>query len=320
MSAALSIVDYSDVRYMWRIGQKLDAVQFIIVALCTAFFGPIIGVASAGLLSLVQGKLPIPYYIHFHAIFSSFNHLSVIYHSGRPYICELGRLPNTNIFKDTNRFSKAKLVDGVAIVSMHAPRLSFYNFPWFREGLEGIEEQHDTIPVQIVSQTPRIDAPPTGIVSLDDDPVDVAYKSAAEDGIVQNIPLHTVIIDCSPLDGIDATSVQYLREMVTSYHEKGRLLIFAHVKRSIQELMKVSGIVPTADAQKYFFTTIADAVEFALMNGAEEAKAAQEIALAKSHHGPAKAATHTNGKKIDKILPVSKLFSAEFSANEISLI
>ena len=55
MSAALSIIDYSDVRYMWKIGQRLDALQFIAVALSTAFFGPIIGVSAAGLLSLVQG-------------------------------------------------------------------------------------------------------------------------------------------------------------------------------------------------------------------------------------------------------------------------
>lgn len=226
------------------------------------------------------------------------------------------------MFRDVHRFPRAKLIDGIAIVSMHAPRLSFYNFPWFREGLEAIEAQHDVVPVEI-TVTPAAVEIKHDIVSLDDEPVDVAINGAgtAVPDLSEKPTLHTIIVDCTHLDGIDATSIQYLREMVKSYHEKGRLLLFAHANKAIVDLLKLSGTVAEADTAKYIWPTLSEATEYAVMNGAEECKVAQEAALAGSHHGHRPAGVIGKaGKQIDKILPVSKLFSAEFSANEISLI
>lgn len=56
MSAALSIVDFSEPIYLWKIGAKADCASFILTWIATAFFGPILGVATAGLVSLCQGN------------------------------------------------------------------------------------------------------------------------------------------------------------------------------------------------------------------------------------------------------------------------
>jgi MFS superfamily sulfate permease-like transporter len=73
------------------------------------------GVVFAGLLSLLQ----------------------VIYWSSRPTFILLGKVGIA--WRNVDNYSQAVQVPGALIVRMDAPRLSFYNISWFREGLENME-------------------------------------------------------------------------------------------------------------------------------------------------------------------------------------
>lgn len=82
------------------------------------------GVMVAGLLSLLQ----------------------VIFWSSRPQFILLGKFNGTAAYRDVDVYQNVIQLPGIMIVRMDAPRLSFYNISWFREGLDTMEHRLEVDP------------------------------------------------------------------------------------------------------------------------------------------------------------------------------
>jgi len=293
MSAALSIVDFSEPKYLWKIGAKADCASFILTWIATAFFGPILGVATAGLVSLCQ----------------------VIYHSGRPDVYEEGRLVDTYIFKNVLRFPKALLTPGIVVIGLSAPRLSFYNFSWFRTGVETIEANYTSRKQEHVDNN---------IVSASSSPTTASHMSLIDNDINNNINidnnnnngnnhehvnipledlntnggrLHTMVFDFGTIEDIDGTCILYLLEMRHSYKQKNIALLFAQVKSAVIDQLRITGIVKGDEEHRVIFSSVADAVQFA------------------SGH-KLSAPEPTSTQILEEKYPVIKLFTADYNVDE----
>ncbi|PRP84942.1 hypothetical protein PROFUN_07327 [Planoprotostelium fungivorum] len=283
MSAALSIIDFSEPIFMWKVGKKADCVSFVLTYIATAFFGPILGVATAGLVSLCQ----------------------VIYHSGRPDVFELGRLPESTTYKNILRFPKAKLVPGVVVIGVAAPRLSFYNYPWFRNGMEQIENDYthrnnsrliEEIPVGTSSPptshvTTNMMDDTTTVVQLEEQPIVIPTNP--------NDRLHTIIIDLAPIEAMDGTCLLYFLELKHSYKQKNVAMLFANVKHNVVRSLKKTGLVTTENERTEVFSSIEDAVHYALGHSL---------------------AAPTKTETLDDKFPLLKIFTADYNVDEVNLI
>jgi len=217
MSAALSIIDYSEAIFLWKMKEHGDLIQFVMSCVAVAFFGPIVGVACAGLLSLVQ----------------------VIYWSSRPAVVALGRMPGFEEFLDVVRFPQCQRHPGVIIVSLGAPRLSFYNIAWFRENLD--------------------------------------TKVAINNG--QGNKIHSIICDLRALEQMDSTGLLYMKEMSSGLKEKGVKLVWSHVRKTVKDVLTRGGVTARNSDDDNVFATTHEALEAIMAEDAEKHAQAQHIGL-----------------------------------------
>lgn len=116
VSAAVLLIDYEEVIFLFKIGDRGDLAQMLIVFLGTLLLGPELGVMVAIAVSLIQ----------------------LIFKSAKPNFARLGRLPGTLVYKDIKRFPSALRHKGILIVRFDS-NLFFANVNWFRETLTKYE-------------------------------------------------------------------------------------------------------------------------------------------------------------------------------------
>ena len=71
--------------------------------------------------------------------------------------------------------------------------------------------------------------------------------------------LHTVVLDASGVDHLDATADHELRKIATRYRDRGIRLVLVHVSDSVRQVMDVSGFTELVGPDA-FFATDADAI------------------------------------------------------------
>jgi SulP family sulfate permease len=118
IAAAASLIEWkmTEVRFLWKLGEYLDLLQIGVVILGVLLLGPEVGVVIAILVTAVQ----------------------VVFRAARPSIVALGRLPETFVYKNVERYPQAKTFPGILIVRVDA-RLAFYNVSWFQDRLARLE-------------------------------------------------------------------------------------------------------------------------------------------------------------------------------------
>jgi SulP family sulfate permease len=71
--------------------------------------------------------------------------------------------------------------------------------------------------------------------------------------------LHTIVLDASGVNTLDATADHQLRKLATRYRDRGMRLLFVNVDDDVREVMDASGLTELIGADN-FFATDADAV------------------------------------------------------------
>jgi sulfate permease, SulP family len=71
--------------------------------------------------------------------------------------------------------------------------------------------------------------------------------------------LHTIVLDASGVNTLDATADHQLRKLATRYRDRGMRLLFVNVDDDVREVMDASGLTELLGADN-FFATDADAV------------------------------------------------------------
>lgn len=107
--AVMGLVDIKQCQHLWKT-DRTDFYMMMCTFLGTLFIGIKEGIAIGVGLSLVM----------------------VIYKTTHPHLAVLGRIPNTNFFKNINRFSEAEEIPGALIIRFDS-RIYFANVNYFKE-------------------------------------------------------------------------------------------------------------------------------------------------------------------------------------------
>jgi SulP family sulfate permease len=143
----------------------------------------------------------------------------IVYRVTRPHFPELGRVPGTDSFLDLRRHPDAQRYPGTLILRIDSS-LWFANADVLRTRLWEAETNPPNV------QTPEI---------------------------------HTVVLDMSGVDYLDATADHMLRKIATRSARQGRRLLLVNVNDDVRQVMDASGGTALI-GEDAFFTTDADAV------------------------------------------------------------
>lgn len=136
ITAVPGLIDWGEVKFLWRV-RKREFGLLAITFLSTLLFGILEGIGIGVMLSLTV----------------------VIYQSNYPNIVMLGRIPETDKYRDLQRYPEAKTQSNTIIVRIDSS-LYFANIEFMKEKLEELEIQSGKTLEQVI-----IDA--TGINDVD---------------------------------------------------------------------------------------------------------------------------------------------------------
>ncbi|KAK9019445.1 hypothetical protein V6N11_053969 [Hibiscus sabdariffa] len=115
ISAVISLVDYEEAIFLWRVDKK-DFLLWTITTTTTLFLGIEIGVLIGVGVSLAF----------------------VIHESANPHIAVLGRLPGTTVYRNVEQYPEAYTYNGIVIVRIDAP-IYFANISYIKDRLREYE-------------------------------------------------------------------------------------------------------------------------------------------------------------------------------------
>lgn len=117
MVAVYGLIDYKEAIHLWHTDQG-DFAMLMVTFLGTLFIGVEEGIAIGVILSLAL----------------------MIYRTTRPHLAVLGRIPDTNFYKNINRFDHLEERPDLLIVRFDA-QLYFANISYFKETVEKLAEK-----------------------------------------------------------------------------------------------------------------------------------------------------------------------------------
>uniref|UniRef100_A0A9I9DXJ1 STAS domain-containing protein n=1 Tax=Cucumis melo TaxID=3656 RepID=A0A9I9DXJ1_CUCME len=119
ISAVITLVDYEEAIFLWRIDKK-DFLLWVITAIATLFLGIEIGVLIGVGVSLAF----------------------VIHESANPHMAVLGRLPGTTVYRNVQQYPEAYTYNGIVVVRIDAP-IYFANTSYIKDRLREYEVEVD---------------------------------------------------------------------------------------------------------------------------------------------------------------------------------
>ncbi|KAK3287873.1 hypothetical protein CYMTET_4637 [Cymbomonas tetramitiformis] len=187
MSAVLGLIDTDEVAFLWKVSKK-DLSTWVISFLGVLFLGVELGIAIAVSLSLVL----------------------VIYESARPHTAELGKLPNTTVYRNIRQYEDAATVEGMIILRIDAP-IYFANTSYVKEKLRQYEM--------------------------------MASMKPSSTNNLRGQELRFVILEMSPVTSIDSTGLHALKDIVSEYKLRGIGFVLANPNRKVLEALEQAGIM-----------------------------------------------------------------------------
>ncbi|XP_020086596.1 sulfate transporter 4.1, chloroplastic-like isoform X2 [Ananas comosus] len=109
ISVGISLVDYEEAAFLWRVDKK-DFLLWTITCIITLFLGIEIGVLVGVSASLAF----------------------VIHESANPHIAVLGRLPGTTVYRNIEQYPEAYIYYGIVVVRIDAP-IYFANISYIKD-------------------------------------------------------------------------------------------------------------------------------------------------------------------------------------------
>jgi len=207
LDAAIALLDVGDLWFLWKIHAFFDLALLFAIFGFTLLLGSQVGVLFALSTSI----------------------LLVVRHSTIPHVSVLGRMPDSDRYKDIDNFPQAAITPGVLVLRVEET-LYFGNIQQMRAMLMQIEKVGfgDGLPSteQFLSQ-----------------------------------PLHTVIIDASYLPKMDATAVKTIKVMVDSYQKRDIQIFFVRLGEANKLAFFRAGIVDMVGTEG-LFPSVGTAMDF----------------------------------------------------------
>jgi len=115
-----------------------------------------------------------------------------------------------------------------------------------------------------VRSYPRAKTRPEALVLRFDAPLYYANVPYLEEWLIKRVAerprLRHIVIDCRGVNTVDATAVEGLEEIVSSYRERGVEVAFAHAKRPVRERLMKAGWREKF-GENILFPTVRDALK-----------------------------------------------------------
>ena len=233
-------VQFRDVKRLYRLSLS-DMFVWIVTWLATAVVSVDIGLAVG----------------------IGFSLLVIIYRTAWPHHTLLGRMSDTDLYREVSRYYMCEEVDGIKIFRYEAS-LCFANAESFKAALLkslgsiNLDDPDSALGESV--QTTRSNA-----VNDDDDDSPPEYRrnlSARELAPQRKSPIHTVVVDCTVVTYLDSLGVGLLIELTKDLEEAGLQMLLAGCRWRVRQSLK-QGLYLDKVGSDHLFVTIHDAVVFA---------------------------------------------------------
>ena len=206
MVAVVGLIDVEEARFLWRV-KRADFALMMTTFAATLGLGIEEGILVGVIVSLIV----------------------VIHRSSRPHSATMGRLPETNTFRNVKRHAEALTRSDVVVYRMDAS-LYFANTSFLKDEIHQI--------------------------------------------MVEDPALKQLVFDAYPVNDIDATGAETLKEIIEDFHESGYKFYFAGVKGPVMDVLKRAGVVDLV-GEDHFFMEVHTAVEIVTDTNPQFANGAQ---------------------------------------------
>lgn len=223
-----------------------------------------------------------------------FGLLTVIIRSQRPYVCLLGQVQGTDLYKDITVIKAAEELEHIKIVRFESG-LFFANSEYFKNSIYKLaadpsvmkklkkKAEKELMKVQVVPRknVVALITPPVTITSAEGG-VDAAEANHVTDGgepelkpsdplaVPDEMPIifptvtnvYFIIIDCTTMSYVDSVGVKVLQQVIAEMRSYNIEVFLAHCRAAVREMFEKTDFYKTSDKQ-CLFLTLHDAVVFA---------------------------------------------------------
>ncbi|XP_062585097.1 prestin-like [Saccostrea cucullata] len=198
---------------------------------------------------------------------------TVVYRVQRPYVCVMGQIPGTDIYRDISVYKEAQEIPRVKIFRFENA-LFFVSVEHFKNSLfkftcnpRHVKQDMETARHRIQKEKDKFDKI---TFKNSTDEVELAVNgnetqiSEFQSSIVEpQVDFDTIIFDCSTWSFIDAMGVKALTSVVNDFREIDIKIHLAFCKAGIREMLEKTGFFSCLDRHN-LFVTVHDAVLHAL--------------------------------------------------------
>jgi sulfate transporter 4 len=234
ISGVISLVDYSEAIYLWRV-HKFDFSVWMVAFLGTLFLGVEMGLGISVGISL----------------------LLVIFESAYPHTAMLGRLPGTHQYRNIKQYPEAEMYDGIVLVRVDAP-IYFANtqhirdkvYKYYKRAEEKLQEDHTTASEHARRRSEEEPLNEVGINSDEDDAQRVKF----------------IIWELNPVSHIDTSGLHTLQEMCATFKKDMDVqLCLTNPNPRVMRRLVGSGLADEI-GRDHIFVSLHDAVQYCLGN------------------------------------------------------
>ncbi|KAM8973724.1 sulfate transporter [Pelodytes ibericus] len=234
---------FLDLPKMWKVN-KVDTTIWLV----TMF--------SSALISTELGLL----------IGIAFSMLCVIVRSQKPESALLGRVKNSEVFESMAIYQDIKPIPGFTIFRFQAP-IYYVNKECFKTALyktSGVD------PIMVTTEQKKKEKKKEKLQKKEC----ITKTNIVQGDIVQQlykeqVPFHTLIVDCSAVQFIDTAGINTLKEVHKDYKDIGIRVLLSQCNISVRNSLR-SGDYFKKEETKMVFYSIQQAVDFALYKQQEE--------------------------------------------------
>lgn len=250
---------FRDIKILWKYS-KVDMIIWIATFLMVITFGLDIGL-FAGI---------------------AFGVFTVVVRTQRPPCQILGRIPDTDIYRDVKYFAEAVQLTGIKIFRVQAP---FY-FSNGRYIKDTIYRKTEVSPPKILRQRAKmakkaaaLENKKKHVYDQEEEIMQARRLVEMENGITVNgdnvntsasspdqqqaVSTHTIILDFGSVSFIDTVGMNTLKAIITGYDEIDVTVIVANVRANIRNTLRKNGMTDTLGLDK-MYVSLHDAVICAL--------------------------------------------------------
>ncbi|KAK3102941.1 hypothetical protein FSP39_015122 [Pinctada imbricata] len=200
--------------------------------------------------------------------------LSIVFRVQRPYVCLLGQMPGTDIYRDVSVYKEAEPAPGIRIfrfenalffVSVEHFKTKLYEMTCnprhlkneIRQAKKKINKEKQDWETRKISFSRGSTGSQTHEVEINLD--NTSHKSFNTSIALPNAGFHTIILDCSTWSFIDSMGVKALSTVVTEYRDVDVNIYLALCKGGVREMFEKTGFFDLLDREN-MFVSIHDAV------------------------------------------------------------